>query len=259
MGDKNFDDLAHKLDHNIYSTPKGAVRLEVLYKDLLSTLPHLHDKPLRVLDAGGGLGQFSRLLAKEGGHHILHIDISSEMLKKAEQEADVQGLKDLITFKKISIQELPSIVEESFDLILFHGVIEWMEEQEQSLENLKKVLKDDGHLSLLFYNRDRLILKNGVNAHFKRIHTGDYIGKRTGNVLTPTHPLRESEVKLWLSELKFDILSKGGIRIFYGLFSNGDEFEDRIDQLKIVEWTYCRIEPYASIAQHIHFVCKGQS
>jgi len=225
----------------------------------MTTLPDLHKKPLRILDAGGGLGQFSRQLASQGEHEILHIDISLAMLDRARGQAHEAGLQDRIRFRQMPLQELPLSGEGPFDLILFHGVIEWMEDQRESLEVLKKMLHPGGHLSLLFYNRDRLILKNGVNAHFKRIQTGDYVGKRKGNILTPTKPLRETEVRSWLGELGLSILSKGGIRIFFGLCNNDQEFDRRIEHLKVIEWTYCRKEPFASIAQHIHFVCKGKN
>ena len=54
MSDRHFDQLATRFAEKIYGGAKGAIRLAVLQADLAEALP---DRPLRVLDIGGGLGE----------------------------------------------------------------------------------------------------------------------------------------------------------------------------------------------------------
>ncbi len=95
--DRNFDDLAQKFSENIYGTAKGLIRQTVVWQDLeqiLHTLDATLAEPgalLHVLDAGGGMGQLSQLIAKRG-HTITLCDLSGEMLKLAGVEIAKNGL-----------------------------------------------------------------------------------------------------------------------------------------------------------------------
>ena len=69
MVDHNFDDIADKFTHHIYGTTKygttkygttkygttkGKIREAVIWQDLNSLLNFLPNKPLKILDTGGG-------------------------------------------------------------------------------------------------------------------------------------------------------------------------------------------------------------
>ena len=96
-GDKNFDDLAPRFQRKIYGGLKGQIRLAVLEKDLGEFFPRAllpaQDKPLNILDAGGGSGPFSVSLATFG-HHITLCDLSGNMLEQARTRFSDQGLSD---------------------------------------------------------------------------------------------------------------------------------------------------------------------
>lgn len=76
--DRNFDGIAPRFTRNIYHSAKGQLRLAILRRDFAEFLP-MHNAPLRVLDAGGGQGQFALELAGQG-HSLVLTDISAEML-----------------------------------------------------------------------------------------------------------------------------------------------------------------------------------
>mgnify|MGYP000507113195 FL=1 len=88
--DRNFDDLSKRFKNNIYGTPKGMLRLYALREDF-SNAEIGNQYPLTILDAGGGMGQFSSELA-EKGHKIELCDISHEMLEGAKSLFFEQGL-----------------------------------------------------------------------------------------------------------------------------------------------------------------------
>ncbi len=58
--DHSFDGMADKFAQNIYGTSKGKIRAAVVWQDLQGCLSRLGDRPLRVLDAGGGFDYFAQ-------------------------------------------------------------------------------------------------------------------------------------------------------------------------------------------------------
>lgn len=87
MRDRNFDDIAEKFSRNIYGTTKGQLRQTILWQDLDKLLAEFGDRPLRVLDAGGGEGQTAILMAQRG-HHVTLCDLSAEMVARAGRAAE---------------------------------------------------------------------------------------------------------------------------------------------------------------------------
>ena len=69
------------------------------------------------LDAGGGCGRFSILLARQGVR-VTHLDISQPMLDKAAQLAREAGVAERITFVKGALEELGEWKARSFDLVM---------------------------------------------------------------------------------------------------------------------------------------------
>lgn len=255
--DKNFDQLAKRLQQNVYASDKGLVRLSVLKHDMLMAIPEIKSgTSLKILDAGGGMGQIARWLA-EMGHQVLLTDMSEQMLEIARKENHANKLEDRIELIHSSIQELPQkIAGQKFNLVLAHGVIEWMEKPEEALGILGSMLTDDGVFSLLFFNRDKLIMKWAINGQFDNARTGAASTKRK---LTPHSPLTVNDLVLTFSENNLEISSKAGIRIFYGFFSRMMRDYHANQQTIELEKQYCRTEPFASLGEHTHLVLRRRT
>jgi len=255
--DKNFDPLAERLKKNVYDSDKGRVRLSVLKHDMLLSLPELTSRPnLQILDAGGGMGQVARWLA-EMGHNIVLCDLSQQMLEIAAHENSANGLTEKIELVHSSIQSLPEkIPNRKFDIILLHGVIEWMENPEDAINTLTPLLIENGAISLLFFNRDKLILKWGINGQFANANTGRAVESRK---LTPHTPLSVSDILLPAARNNLEIRSKAGIRIFYGFFARMMREYKAGEQTVELEKQYCRQEPFASLGEHTHLILRHRN
>ncbi len=252
--DKNFDPLAARLEQNVYKSEKGKVRLEMLKHDMMTGIEELgHAIPLSILDAGGGTGKIARWLAAMG-HNVTLCDISQEMILAAEEENLKAGLQTKIRLVHSPLQDFSKLFPgEKFDIILLHGVIEWMETPASAIDCLKQHLRPQGILSVLFYNRHKLVMKWGINGQFDQAFSGKPCNSRK---LTPSHPLTTDDLTETISRNGLKVVQKAGIRIFYGFLARMVKLRE-VDQSTIdLEKMYYRQEPFASMGEHTHLLIR---
>lgn len=251
-GDRNFDDLVHRFKDNIYDSPKGRIRLAILQDDLQSALAQYPvSTPLHVLDAGCGMGHMALYLAEQG-HDIVLCDHSAKMLERAKQLFLQYGITTNTKFVHAPVQELPQDLNEKFDLVLFHAVLEWLAEPLATLEALIDLIKPGGLLSIMFYNRNSFIMRNMLQGNFRKIISGDYRGHPRS--LTPNNPLQPDEVYEWLDQLGLKIMSSSGVRILYDYLKPDIREQRSFEDLLDMERRYCRQEPYRSLGRYIHVI-----
>ncbi len=261
--DRNFDELAKRFKKNIYGGLKGDIRLAVLNRDCaahLQVAPFNHkaaSTPWRILDAGGGQGQFSLQLA-QAGHEVVICDISAEMLKLAEEQVNGLGLQDRVTLIHCALQDLPqhlTATQTHFDMVICHAVMEWMQEPKTLLPCLLNYLKPQGYLSLTFYNLHSLIYKNLLRTNFTKIINKDYRGSRGS--LTPINPLDPQEVLGWIESLPLNLLAHSGIRVFHDYIFNEEHREREPATLLNLELAFSQQEPYRSLGRYVHLLMQS--
>lgn len=246
---RNFDDMAEKFSRNIYGTTKGQIRQAVLGQDLRQLLTELPQRPLRILDAGGGEGQMACELAALG-HQVLLCDLSGEMIKRAQAAAAEKGVSDNMQFVQCPAQDVAQYLEQPVDLILFHAVIEWLAEPQQALAALNDCLLPGGALSLMFYNVNGLLMRHMVLGNFGHVEAG--LPKIKKSSLLPDYPLEPDLVYRWLEEMGLQITGKTGVRVFHDYLRNRQQHKQDFDELLALEQRYCRQEPFVSLGRYIH-------
>lgn len=260
--DRNFDDLAKRFQKNIYGGLKGEIRLAVLERDFrehFAIAPfgnHPSPAPLRILDAGGGQGQFSLAFA-QAGYSVIICDISAEMLKLAEQEVVKLGVQDRVQLIQCAIQDLVQHIkpeECQFDVVLCHAVMEWVTNPADLLASLIIYVKAQGFLSLTFYNLHSLIYKNLLRTNFKKIQQEDFAGARGS--LTPNNPLYPEQVFEWLKELPINILATSGIRVFHDYIFNEEQRERDPQSVIELELAFSQQQPYQLLGRYIHVLSQ---
>lgn len=255
--DVNFDALAKRFERNIYGGIKGAVRLAVLEQDLRSTLPDVWNSAgLKILDAGGGLGQFARQFAQLG-HQVTLCDISATLLQRAQEHAAAEHLQHAIQWCHQSIQDHALEHPSSYDLILCHAVLEWTAQPEQVVAALLRLAKPGGVLSIMFYNRHALIYRNLLRGNFRKLQelaAGSLI--REGETLTPINPLDPDDVKGWLVKQGARLLSESGVRVFCDNMLPKAVQSRKEEDIIAYELTYARHEPYRQLGRYYHVVVR---
>ncbi len=114
----------------------------------------------RVLDVGCGLGKVTMHLAQRG-LDATGIDVSPRLIELAQEKVSKSDFK--VHFEVVELDKFE--VEEKFDVVLFAGVLEHIEDEVQMMCDAKRLLKPHGKIVItdnptfnwLFTARDRRI------------------------------------------------------------------------------------------------------
>lgn len=247
--DTSFDGRTQKFSKNIYATTKGKLRLAVLERDLQPLFELAKQRTLKILDVGGGLGQLSMRFA-ELGCEITHTDISDEIVAAAQQAHQQAGVAECYHYLVAPLQELPEKLQQTYDVVLCHAVLEWLVEPQAALKTLKQLMAPTGQLSLMFYNRDAKILANIIFGNFDYVQA-DLTVKKTVR-MSPQQPLSPPEVENWLADEQLRVVTKTGVRCFHDYLRNRDD-QQRFDELLALELKYNRQAPFVDIGRYLHW------
>jgi len=226
-----------------------------LQRDFEQHLGHLlgQEAGVDILDAGGGQGQFGLSLA-QAGHKLTLCDISAEMLALAKTQAEAMAAAQ-VEFIHASVQDLAqqSRHAQCYDLVLCHAVLEWVVDQEGLLKALGQFLKPGGYLSLTFYNRHGLVMKNLLRGQAPPILTGEFRPHRGS--LTPNRPLDPAQVLAWL-EADWQLLCHSGIRVFQDYQLTPESRLMSAQTLLDLELRLSREEPFRSLGRYQHIILQ---
>lgn len=218
--------------------PWGKIQYEITFAQLI----HLKNK--KILDFGSGVGLVSQFL--EENNEVVAIEPEKEMLFAYPNH----------TYKKIlgSLEQVEKFEAESFDIVLCHNVLEYIEEynREKYLSELKRVLKQDGKLSIIKHNQvgkimQAVVFSNDVDQAFDLLKGNEFrsVSFNSGTTYTIDKLLEMSKMKL----VKYQ-----AIRTFYSLQMNEVKTKDNwLKKMTEMELAVCDLYPYKDISflQHV--------
>lgn len=106
-------------------------------------------KEKHILDVGCRIGlDLARF--SENGARVTGIDLSDSCIETARQYFLLKGLKG--DFKVMNGEDM-KFEDKSFDLVYAHGVIQYTADPAMMVKEMKRVLRDDGEVILMAYNR----------------------------------------------------------------------------------------------------------
>lgn len=143
-------------------TPDGRLRLDLAFANLQDILGP-SESSLRAVDIGCGTGAIAVRLA-ELGLHVTLLDASAAMLDLAKLAAREAEVTDRIVLKHGDAAQFATLFpNESFDVILCHNLLEYVDDPSAVLRSLARALRDSSSiLSILVRNQAGEILKAAI-------------------------------------------------------------------------------------------------
>lgn len=253
--DYNFDPLVSRFQRKVYGGLKGQIRIAVLEQDFDEFFPEAlapaRENPLRILDAGGGFGPFSILMAQKG-HRVTICDLSEKMLEMARERFLDQGVDHLLSTCHGPVQELDRELDGQFDLVLCHGVLGWVKAPGPFISRIMNLMDENGILSLSFYNLNGMIFKNLLRTNYKKILKKAYTGYPGS--LTPCWPRTSDQVTRWLLNHPFEIFCQSGIRVFHDYILDPLDRDRDPENLIRLELSFSRQSPFRDMGRYLHIL-----
>ncbi|QIJ66485.1 methyltransferase domain-containing protein [Streptomyces sp. JB150] len=209
---------------------------------------------LRVLDVGMGQGTQALRLAR-AGHQITGLEQDPTMIAAAREAlaGEPEGIRERMRIiqgdgRDTGVHFVPG----SFDVVLCHGVLMYVEEPDPLLAGLARVLAPGGLLSLLVRNGDALAMRPGLS--------GDWAGALAAFDTTAYRNRLGLDVRAdRLSTLTDTLAGIGaplhtwyGVRVFTDTAADGAQAPADLETLLAVEERAGRTDPYRGVAALLH-------
>lgn len=201
-------------------------------------------KGKRILDFGSGEGITANHFAAD--NEVVAIEPWDEMLKNAWKDNDYQQVVG-------SIDALAEFADESFDVVICHNVLEYIDDKAAVVKELVRVLKKGGFISIAKHNCPGRVMQMAVLLDdFEKANDlldgKDSAASKFGAI----RYYNDEDLIKWCPELK--IADCYGIRTFWDLQQKQEKHDDEEWQAKMVqlEMRVSQMDEYRAIAFFHH-------
>lgn len=229
--------------HNITELPAW----ERLFKKIVwEQIGNLEGK--KILDFGSGEGITANHFA--GNNDVIAIEPSEEMLANAWKDNEYTQIVG-------DVNVLASFEDETFDFIICHNVLEYIDDKETVIKALSRVLKKDGVMSIAKHNRAGRVMQMAVLLDdFEKANALLDGENSTASKFGAIRYYDDEDILRW--ELGLKITEFFGIRTFWDLQQNQEKHgnEDWQDRMMQLEMRVSQIPEYRNIAFFHHLILK---
>ena len=202
----------------------------------------------KILDFGSGQGITANYFAQS--NEVIAIEPSEEMLVNAWKDYDYTQIIG-------SISNLKEFESNSFDVVICHNVLEYIDDKQLVLKELSRVLKNDGNMSIIKHNRPGRIMQMAVLLNDFEKANDLLDGKNSAaSKFGEIKYYNDEDILKWCPEL--NIRENLGIRSFWDLQQNQEMHDDenwQINMMKL-EMRCSNIEEFQKIAFFHHLLLK---
>jgi SAM-dependent methyltransferase len=212
---------------------------------------------LRVLDVGMGQGtQALRLL--RAGHRVTGLERDARMLSVAHEAlaAEPEGVRERMRIiegdgRDTGVHFLPG----SFDVVLCHGVLMYVEEPDPLVAGLARMLAPGGLLSLLVRNGDALAMRPGLSGDWPAALAAFDTTAYTNRLGLEVRADRLEALTATLAGIGAPLHAWYGVRVFTDTAPDGAEpptSDGALSALLAAEERAGRTDPYRRVAALLH-------
>lgn len=203
-------------------------------------------KGKKILDFGSGKGITADHFA--AGNSVVAIEPSEEMLRNRWKDHTYDQLIG-------DVARLAELENHSFDLILCHNVLEYIDDKEQVINELHRLLKTGGTLSIVKHNRAGRVMQMAVLLDDPEKANDLLDGKNgTSSQFGAIRYYEDEQITEWSQGLK--LTDTFGIRTFWDLQQNQGKHdsEEWQAQMMQLEMRVSKIDEYRKIAFFHHLL-----
>ena len=224
--------------------PWGRMFYEMIFKQLNIT----NDKRIRILDFGAGFCITANHYAQN--HDVVAVEPNEEMYSLRVEENEYT----LITQ---GLDYLKTVPDNSIDFVICHNVLEYVENKEEILKQLVRVLKQEGTLSIIKHNLFGRVMGSAVlgdNPHAAL----DLLNNVAEDSMFGNRDVYGNEFLTDLLSGEMALSETYGIRAFFGLSSNNEikYTDDWYKSMLELEAKASTMEEFRKIAFFNHLIFK---
>lgn len=210
---------------------------------------------LRILDVGMGRGVQALRLAR-AGHSVTGLESDAGLLGAAREalSTEPEGIRERVRLiegdgRETGVHFLPG----SFDVVLCHGVLMYVEEPDPMLAGLARMLAPGGLLSLLVRNADALAMRPALAGDFGAALAAFDSATYTDDLGTTVRADRLDALRATLAGIAAPLHAWYGVRVFTDNVADGTELPPgELERVLTLEDRAARTDPYRSIAALLH-------
>jgi 2-polyprenyl-3-methyl-5-hydroxy-6-metoxy-1,4-benzoquinol methylase len=235
-------------------TPPGRLRSELAWDNVRRSLPRNASR-YRALDAGGGTGFASVELARMGFDVVL-LDGSEQMLRIAREQAEAS---ERISFCRADTGQLPELFDaESFDVVVCHNLLEYVESPFATIRDIARVLRKDAMLSVLVRNRAGEVLKAAIKSGDWKLATTNLNAETVVDSLygESVRVFALAEVRDLLTRAGLEVVAEHGVRVFFDYMNLENLTDASYFQIFELESALGARPEFAAIARYIQVIAR---
>ncbi|MBX9393129.1 methyltransferase domain-containing protein [Streptomyces sp. TRM72054] len=209
---------------------------------------------LRVLDVGMGQGTQALRLAR-AGHQVTGVEKDATMLAAArsalaEEPVGIQERVRLIEGdgRDTGVHFLPG----SFDVVLCHGVLMYVDDPDPLLAGLARMLAPGGLLSLLVRNGDALAIRPGLAGDWTTALAAFDTTAYRNRLGLDVRADRLATLTATLAGIGAPLHAWYGVRVFTDTAPDDAEVPADVEALLAAEERAGRTDPYRGVAALLH-------
>lgn len=209
---------------------------------------------LRVLDVGMGQGTQALRLAR-AGHKVTGLEQDPKMVATAREAlaAEPEGIRSRVRLfegdgRETGVHFLPG----SFDVVLCHGVLMYVEEPDALVAGLARMLAPGGLLSLLVRNGDALAMRPGLAGDWAGALAAFGTSAYTNRLGLDVRADRLDALTGTLAGIGAPLHAWYGVRVFTDLAADDAPVPDDVEVLLAAEERAGRTDPYRGVAALLH-------
>ncbi len=237
-------------------TLRRVVRHELVDRGLTE---HLPDPPARVVDVGGGAGQQSIRLARRG-YEITILDPSREMLDEARRRlaSEDEDVGRRVRLVEGEGERAAALGEETFDAVLCHGVLMYLEDARPMIRALSALARPGGIVSVLSKNASALAARPALEGRYQDALSALNTDRDRGRLGVMTRGDTAWGLSEAFAEAGLTVERWYGVRVFADHLGDSMPGED-LPEILGLEWEVGKRDPYRSVARLIHVVGRKGS